>query len=382
MQVAPQNSQFTRAVAVVLVALSAVAQPLRADESAVDAVAAAADGRALQASLDRDPKAAEAVAARAKALGLEMVQVPAGPPASARIETRVTGGAKPFADCDTGASCPPMVVIPSSPAGFAIGSPPEEKDRSDDETLTAVSIRAFAIGSRPVTVAEYKACVAAAGCKPPEWLEPGGQHNIETGSSRYYLNLGDALTGPNQPIVGVSHEDATAYAKWLATQTGHAYRLPSEAEWELATRAGSTTAFWWGDTLPADGVVRAACVGCGSEWDSKSPAPADAFPANPWGLHNVHGSVWEWAADLYCEDYGSGPKDGTPRIADDCAPQGDRPPARGVYSLRGGSAFYPAKAMRSAMRVRNVPGFRNFSVGFRVARDLVRPGLIPPGLAP
>jgi formylglycine-generating enzyme required for sulfatase activity len=139
----------------------------------------------------------------------------------------------------------------------------------------------------------------------------------------------------------------------------------------MAARAGTKTAFWWGDSLPADGVARAACVGCGSEWDSKSPAPADAFPANPWGLHNVHGNVWEWTADLYCEDYASGPKDGSPRVTDDCAPQGDRPAARGVYSLRGGSAFYPVKAMRSAMRVRNIPGFRNFSVGFRVARDLL-----------
>jgi formylglycine-generating enzyme required for sulfatase activity len=373
MQTAPDNFPFVRAVAAMLVTLSVTAGAARADESAV----AAADGRALQAVLDRDPAAEGAIAVRAKALGLAVLHVQAGPPSKARIEIRVAGGAKTFTDCEADAGCPPMVVIPPSPAGFAIGSPPEEKDRSDDEKLTPVSVRAFAIGAHPVTVAEYKACLAAKGCKPPEWLEPGGQHNIETGSSRYYRNLGEALTAPGQPIVGVSHADAVAYAKWLSAETGHAYHLPSEAEWELAARAGSRSSFWWGDALPADGVVRAACVGCGSEWDGKSPAPADAFPANPWGLTNVHGNVWEWTADLYCDDYGSGPKDGTPRIVDDCAPIGDQPPARGVYSLRGGSAFYPAKAMRSAMRVRNVPDFRNFSVGFRVARDLARPDLMP-----
>lgn len=279
-------------------------------------------------------------------------------------------GTKPFKDCDEPGVCPAMIAVPHSPEGFRIGSPETEADRSDDEKQTEVSIPAFAIGATEVTVAEYKACVAAGGCKPPEWLEPGGQHNIETGSSRYYRNLGDNLTAPGQPIVGVSFNDTVDYAKWLSKKTGHTYRLPSEAEWEYAARAGTTTAYWWGDTMPSDGVVHAACMGCGSAWDGKAPAAANAFAPNPWGLYNVHGNVWEWTADFYCEDYGSGPKDGSPRVVDSCAPQGDRPPARGVRSLRGGSAFYPPKVMRSAMRVRNVPDFRNFSVGFRVARDL------------
>jgi formylglycine-generating enzyme required for sulfatase activity len=168
----------------------------------------------------------------------------------------------------------------------------------------------------------------------------------------------------------VSWNDAQAYLKWLSGKTGKHYRLPTEAEWEFAARGGTTTAYWWGDTMPSDGVVHAACMGCGSAWDGKAPAAANAFAPNPWGLYNVHGNVWEWTADFYCEDYGSGPKDGSPRVVDACAPQGDRPPARGVRSLRGGSAFYPPKVMRSAVRVRNVPDFRNFSVGFRVARDL------------
>lgn len=374
MQTPPDLSPLARVVTAMLALLAGTAERSFAAPGA-EAVATTANGRALQEILDRDPGTKDAVAARAAALGLVLIDVRIGNGKAS--EARVAGGGKPFADCEAPAICPPMLAVPPSPPGFAIGSPPEEADRSDDETLTPVTIRAFAIGAHPVTVAEYKACVAAGGCKPPEWLEPGGQHNVETGSSRYYLNLGEALTSPDQPIVGVSHGDATDYAKWLSGLTGHAYRLPSEAEWEMAARAGTKTAFWWGDTLPEDGVVRAACVGCGSQWDGKSPAPADAFPANPWGLRNVHGNVWEWTADLYCDDYASGPKDGSPRVTDDCAPQGDRPPARGVYSLRGGSAFYPAKAMRSAMRVRNVPDFRNFSVGFRVVRDLPPAGGAP-----
>lgn len=362
----PIVSLFVRVVVPAIGALAAAASPAPANKG----VAAAQDGKSLQAILDRAPQSKEAVSARAAALGIGVIVLQVGERENSRAEMRVTGGAKSFLDCEAAAGCPPMVVVPASPPGFMIGSPETEAERGEDEQPTAVTIRAFAIGTRPVTVAEYTACVAAGGCKPPEWLEPGGEHNIETGPSRYYANLGEAVTGPDRPIVGVSYIDATAYATWLSHKTGHAYRLPSEAEWEMAARAGSKTAFWWGDALPDDGIVRAACAGCGSQWDSRSPAPADAFTANPWGLHNVHGNVWQWVADFYCEDYGSGPKDGSPRLIDDCSPVGDRPPARGVRSLRGGSSFYPPKAMRSAMRVRNVPDFRNFSVGFRVARDL------------
>jgi formylglycine-generating enzyme required for sulfatase activity len=355
-------SRFTiGAVAVPLLALAGA--PGHSAE-----ISAAKDGAALEAILSADEQTKDLVAARAADLGLALLSIRVGESGKETTELRVAGGGKPFRDCE--AACPSMVVVPPSPKGFKIGSPESEPYHTDDETQVEVSVPAFAIGATEVTVAEYKACVAAGGCKPPEWLEPGGQHNIETGSSRYYRNLGDNLTAPEQPIVGVSQADATAYAAWLTSKTGHSYRLPSEAQWEFATRAGTKTAYWWGDTLPADGSAHAACVGCGSEWDAKAPAPANAFAPNPWGLFNVHGNVWEWTADFYCDDYASGPKDGSPRLTDDCPAIGDQPPARGVRSMRGGSVFYPAKIMRSAMRARNVPDFRNFSVGFRVARDM------------
>jgi formylglycine-generating enzyme required for sulfatase activity len=320
----------------------------------------------LQEFLDKNADLRTAVEARAKALGLAVIAVRAGPRGQETERPFVAGGAKGFTDCGAQDACPEMVVVPAAPAGFMIGSPPEEGGHQDDEKQHAVNVRAFAIGRFEVTVGEYRRCVAAESCKPPEWLEPGGQHNIETGSSGYYRNLRAAVTDAGQPVVGVSHEDATAYAKWLAKTTGKGYRLPSEAEWELAARAGARSAYWWGDDARKDGKVWAACRECGSAWDGKAPAPANAFSANPWGLYNVHGNVWEWVADIYCEDYAAGPADGSARLADDC-PKGG---GSGLRVLRGGSVYYKPELMRAAMRVRNVPQFRNFSVGFRVARTL------------
>jgi formylglycine-generating enzyme required for sulfatase activity len=331
-------------------------------------ISAAQSAAALEAILTANPSAKGDVLARASAVGLPVISFATGLKEQQSEAVRIAGGGKPFRDCD--GACPAMLVVPSSPKGFKIGTPESERDHMDDERQIEVSVEQFAIAAMEATVAEYKACVADGGCNPPEWLEAGGRHNIETGSSRYYRNLGDNLTEPGQPVVGVSFEDATAYAAWLYAKTGHAYRLPSEAEWEYAARAGTTTAFWWGDQLPDDGAVHAACKGCGGEWDGTAPAPANAFAPNPWGLFNVHGNVWEWTADYYCEDYSSGPRNGAPRSVDDCASVDEQPPSRGVRSMRGGSVFYSAKVMRSGMRARNVPDFRNFSVGFRVARDL------------
>lgn len=370
MKLSPHLSSFSWVLLSAGAAIIAATPAHRLAANPVSGLEDANNGRALEAILAKDPATRDAVAARAEALGLALVEVAVGPETDRVTELRVAGGGRAFSDCDEGAGCPPMLVIPRSPPGFKIGSPPDEADRLASENQTEVSVPAFAIGARPVTVAEYKACVAAEACPPPEWLEPGGQHNIETGISRYYAVLGEHLTGPNQPVVGVSHTDATAFAAWLAKKTGHRYRLPSEAEWEHAARAGTTTAYWWGNDPPGPDRVRAACTDCGSEWDMKALAPAQAFDPNPWGLYNVHGNVWEWTADLFCDDYASGPKDGSARMQDDCAPVGNRPPARGVYSMRGGSSFFPAKSMRSAMRLRQLPDFRNISVGLRVARDL------------
>lgn len=263
--------------------------------------------------------------------------------------------------------CPDMVVIPASPTGFEIGSPDDEAERLESEKLHPVSIRPFAMGKYEVRTVEYMACVTAKACRPPEWLEPGSEHNIETGSGVTYKSMAEYIKGDNQPIVGISWDDATAYADWLSKKTGHNYRLPSEAEWEYASRAGSRTRYWWGDDVKSNGEVMACCRGCGSERDGVGAYPVDSFKPNAFGLYNVHGNVWEWVADYYCDDYETGPKDGSARQSKSCG----KPDAiEGLRIFRGGSCFYEPRQMRAAMRLRNWPFFRNQTLGFRIARDL------------
>lgn len=275
--------------------------------------------------------------------------------------------ARAFRDCPPEEGCPELVPIPASQQAVRLGSPSSEAGRISNEVEHERTIAAFAIGRAEVSVAEYRRCMEAQACRPPEWLEPGGEHNIETGRGLYYKNLASAVTAPNAPIVGVSLTDALAYTAWLSSKTGKKYRLASEAEWEYAARAGTTTAYWWGDQPTApDGTARANCRGCSDAERALAPEPVTSYAPNPWGLYNVHGNVWEWVADYYCEDQTTGPADGKPRMEDDC-PVRD---AKGLRVLRGGSAFYGPEKARSASRLRNFPDFRNFSVGFRVARDL------------
>lgn len=344
-----------------MIAFLAVAQPDRAH--------ATSSAQSLQSELDSNPDRRQAITEQAHELGLDVIEVRTGPQSQEKQRALVTGGGAVFTDCALPTPCPDMVVIPSSPANFKIGSPEDEPKRLTSEAQQSVAIKAFAMGRHEVRVSEYLACVTAGACRHPEWLEPGGQHNIETGSGVTYKSLGSKISGADQPIVGISWEDASAYATWLKTLTGRQYRLPSEAEWEFATRAGTTTAYWWGHEPTRDGSTMACCRTCGSDEDGKGFLPVTALQANAWGLHNVHGNVWEWVADYYCESYASGPKDGTARVDAKCgAPQSS---PEGLRIFRGGSCFFEPQQMRAAMRLRNWPTFRNQTVGFRVARDLL-----------
>jgi formylglycine-generating enzyme required for sulfatase activity len=293
---------------------------------------------------------------------VEVVVVRAGPSGQERATPIVSGSGTAFSDCPS-PDCPMMLVVPTSEPGLVLG----EIDGGDhDKRLRGIAIKSFAIGKTEVSVAEYDRCVAEGACRQPEWREPGSQFHIETGRNAYYKTIEPGLSAPGRPIVGVSHADAVAYADWLSKLTGRAYRLPSETEWEYAARAGTQTTYWWGSSTQRAGQVMAACRGCGSEWDAKTNAPVSSFPPNAWGVEDMHGNVWEWTADYYCNDFSSSPRDGSPRATDDC-PVRDAPDLR---VLRGGSSFYEPRFMTSATRLRNVSGFRNFSVGFRVARTL------------
>ncbi|MDE0193498.1 MAG: formylglycine-generating enzyme family protein [Gammaproteobacteria bacterium] len=162
--------------------------------------------------------------------------------------------------------------------------------------------------------------------------------------------------GP-RPVVDVSWDDAREYVEWLSLQTGAEYRLPTEAEWEYAARAGTTTVYSWGNGV---GANRANCGGCGSEWGGKQTAPVGSFASNAFGLHDMHGNVWEWVADCWNESYGGAPSDGSAWLAGDCAKR----------VVRGGSWFNVPSYARAASRAWSTVGNRLGSMGFRVARTL------------
>ncbi|MCY4026289.1 MAG: formylglycine-generating enzyme family protein [Acidobacteria bacterium] len=159
-------------------------------------------------------------------------------------------------------------------------------------------------------------------------------------------------------MIDVSWEDARAYAEWLSAETGERYRLPSEAEWEYAARAGTTTAYSWGADI---GQNRANCDGCGSRWDNEQTAPAGSFAANAWGLHDMHGNVWEWVEDCWHDSYAQAPADGSAWTrGGDC----------GRRVLRGGSWYLNPWGLRSALRSWFGVRGRYRDVGFRLARTL------------
>ena len=146
------------------------------------------------------------------------------------------------------------------------------------------------------------------------------------------------------------------FLAWLNDRTGGGYRLPSEAEWEYAVRAGSTTKYSWGDAI---GSNRANCAGCGSRWDSQQTAPVGSFPANAWGLHDMHGNVQKWVADCWNDSYEGAPTDGSAWMDGDCS----------LRVVRGGSWFNAPWYLRSALRNWFPRASRLGDLGFRLAQD-------------
>ena len=238
-----------------------------------------------------------------------------------------------YVEATTGIS---FVLIP--PGEFWMGSPTTEVSRGSNETLQHVRLtQAFYLSAHEVTNAQYK-------------LYDAGHTSTSDGDQ--------------QPVTEVSHDDATNYAAWLSTQTGDTYALPTEAQWEYACRAGTTTPFTFGPNInPAQVNYYGAGPYDGAPAGLNRGATTDVgiFPANAWGLYDVHGNVWEWCADWY--DAYSG--DLTSVTTD---PTG---PASGTYRvIRGGSWYLNAQNARSAARNSIPPGFRYGYVGFRLARPV------------
>lgn len=248
----------------------------------------------------------------------------------------------------SGGQGPEMVVVPSG--SFMMGSPASEPGRDDDEGphLQVTIPSAFVVGKYEVTWNEWEACVADGGCETSGQVSRGGDKGWGKG---------------NRPVIYVSWNDAQSYAKWLSGETGHTYRLLTEAEWEYAARAGTTTPFHFGDTISA----AQANYDAGYTYNSGSEGvyrqrttPVGQFPGNAFGLHDMHGNVWEWVEDCHTDSYASQPGDGSVKTTVDC-------PFR---VLRGGSWLDFPQGLRSAHRLRNAPGIRTFDVGFRLARSL------------
>ena len=242
-----------------------------------------------------------------------------------------------FQDC---AECPKMVVVPSG--SFTMGSSRGEAGHEEyEEPMRRVRIDyQFAVGVYEVTFAEWYACLDAGGC----------------GS---YVPDDMRWGRGNRPVINVSWDDAQSYVRWLSGRTGNTYRLLSEAEWEYVARAGTETAYSWGDSI---GVNRANCKGCGSAWDSTRTAPVGSFAANGWGVHDIHGNVYEWVQDYWEGDYKGAPTDGS------AVPS----PYKGAdyHVRRGGSWAHKPRSLRSGDRSLDTADTRDNDFGFRVARDL------------
>lgn len=249
-----------------------------------------------------------------------------------------------FRDCHD--RCPEMALIP--PGTFLMGSDPSEEDgKVNEKPRHAVEIAyAFAVGAHEVTLEEWEACVNDGGC------------------SSIPLESQDGSATGKQPVTHVTWHEANGYTDWLSGRTGMVYRLPSEAEWEYAARANTTTPYYSGVAITS----KQANFDGRYDWRVGSALTPDVYmgrtlevgllEANAFGLHDVHGNANEWTQDCYVSHYREAPEDGRPRETDNCV--------RRV--MRGGSWKDKPWDIRSARRHAGAPDERSSQIGFRVMR--------------
>lgn len=259
-----------------------------------------------------------------------------------------------------GPDAPEMVIIPAGE--YTMGWKAADGVRFSEEPLPPGAITRhrvriaypFAMSKTHVTVAEFakfaaetnytkadKCQVAEDGVERKDsWREPGFPQT------------------PNHPVVCVNYEDSVAYAAWLSKKTGKTYRIPSDAEYEYANRAGTTTTYWWGNEV---GVNNASCGGaCGSQWDNMSSPPAASFKPNAFGLYDTTGAVWSRTADCWNESFDNAPHDGSINTKGDCTKR----------VFRGGGFRSNPLNLRSALRHGTGHDRRFNDDGFHVVRVL------------
>jgi len=276
-----------------------------------------------QAEIERLKRELEA---ERQALAAEMAKQKAKP----SLKTQKPSQRKFFRDrLKEGSLGPEMVWIPAGQ--FEMGDL-QGDGTSSEKPVHRVFVKRFAIGRYEVTFAEYdRFAKATARNKPNDW-----------GWGR-----------KKRPVINITWDDAVAYTKWLSEQTGKPYRLPSEAEWEYAARAGTKTKYWWGNEI---GSNRANCWNSDSQWSGSQTAPVGSFAPNHFGLYDTVGNVWEWLADSWHQNYKDVPTDGS--VWEEA----------GAYRLKRGGSWdsYPYLC-RCANRAGNSTNSRLDNLGFRVA---------------
>jgi len=295
-----------------------------AETSTGEEPAAGTEGEAPSTGEVATPTTSEAAAPAA-----ETAAAPAPTPA-ATADAAATGE---FRDTlKAGGTGPAMIWIPAG--SFEMGSSGSSRN-TEERPRHTVKVGKFAISKYEVTFAEYEKFAASAGRKIPDNL---------------YL---DKATFP---VFFVTWDDAFYYTKWLSEQTGHKYRLPSEAEWEYAAGAGKTTPFWWGFEEEPN---RGHCFGCGTSFDPRKPTKVGSFGPNPFGVHDTAGNVAEWVADCWHETYNGAPTDGGVWEGGDC-----------VYRIaRGGAFSSPPESIRHAKRDRYKSDQTYDHIGIRLVRE-------------
>ncbi len=277
--------------------------------------------------------------------------------------------------CD---ACPEMVSIPGGE--FMMGSPAGDSERGDNELpQRLMRVKPFALGKTEVTVAQWREFARASGYQTQAERNVGapGCMTWEPDDVPWAWREGRSWRAPgwnpkdNDPVVCISWVDAQAYVRWLDERSGvKGWRLPTEAEWEYAARAGTTTPRPWRDDevscVYANGTDRT--IGPrGRTWSDSAlckdgywfAAPVGHYRPNPWGLHDMLGNVWEWVQDCYLS-YADAPSDGSAHETNDC-------PGR---VLRGGAWDEPPSVLRSAERFWLGSGNRTSNAGLRLARAL------------
>lgn len=241
-----------------------------------------------------------------------------------------------FKECER---CPEMIVIPGGT--FTMGAGADESGSTADERPKhQVAVPGFAVGRFPVSLDEWNACVIRKGCtfRPSDPTRARGR----------------------EPVTNILWDEAKEYVEWLSRATGRPYRLLSESEREYVARAGTTSAFWWGDAFAEDRVGERQLAN-GSSLPSIGLAFGPSIP-NPWGIYEVHGRVYDWVEDCWHDTYVGAPSDGSAWTEGDCS----------RHVLRGGSLSRAVQTRRAAARIWFGPPNRMQYMSVRVARTLQR----------